>query len=177
MNTSVSGVTRSSAAEPLKPVRYRMFGSRLTRRASTPTSARRARRRAGRDATSIAGQASVIDSTSSGRGAVERGDDRFAGEGVGGAPEAGDGPGDDGGEHRDVAPLLAGGRVRDVELDGDAVVGRERVGEAVRVVGEGPGVDDDRRAAAPGGLDRVDELAFMVGLQVLDVMAGRGVDR
>ena len=42
-----------------------------------------------------------------------------------------------------------------------------------RVVGERAGVDDDRRAAAAGAVDGVDELALVVRLQVLE-LRGRG---
>ena len=70
-----------------------------------------------------------------------------------------------------VPPRLAGVGVGEVQLDDRAVERGERVVERPRVVGERAGVDDDGRAPAPRGVDRVDQLALVVGLEVLD---GRG---
>ena len=64
-----------------------------------------------------------------------------------------------------------------MQLDLDAVERLQRVGERVRVVGERTGVDDDRGAPATGRVDRVDELAFVVRLQVLERVTGRLGDR
>ena len=44
----------------------------------------------------------------------------------------------------------------------------ERVVDAPGVVGEGAGVDDDRRAAVPRAVDGVDQDALVVRLHVLE---------
>ena len=92
---------------------------------------------------------------------------------VPGPAEALDGAGDVGRDHRAVAPRLPGHRVRHVQLDLRPLERRERVGDRVRVVPERTGVDDDRRARAPGGLDRVDERTFVVRLEVVELVAVR----
>ena len=58
-----------------------------------------------------------------------------------------------------------------MELDDDAVEGGQGVVQRPRVVGEGPGVDDDGGGPAPGAVDELDELAFVVGLVVLELEA------
>ena len=51
------------------------------------------------------------------------------------------------------------------------VEGGQRVVQRPGVVGEGTGVDEDGRAASPGAVDGVDQLALVVGLEGLDVAA------
>ena len=64
-----------------------------------------------------------------------------------------------------------------MQLDDRAVERGERVVEAPGVVRERAGVDDDRRAAAAGAVDRVDELALVVRLERLDREAVLGGTR
>ena len=94
--------------------------------------------------------------------------DRGDGERVAVAAEAGDDAGGHRCDHRRVAPLLAGGRVREVELDDRAVEGGQRVLDRPAVVREGGGVDDDRRAAAPRPLHGLHQVALVVRLEVLE---------
>src|SRR3546814_7487419 len=76
---------------------------------------------------------------------------------------------------RCVPPLLSGVRVRDVELYDRALEGAEGVGEPPGVVREGAGVDDERGAPTPGAVDRIDQVALVVRLDVLELEAvGRG---
>ena len=90
------------------------------------------------------------------------------------APKPGDGAGRRTGEITEVvAPVLTRCRVREVQLDLHAVERRQRVGERERVVRERAGVEHDRRAAAAGAVDGVDELALVVRLQVLELVAVR----
>jgi len=83
------------------------------------------------------------------RGGRLRGD-RVQGEHVGVETEAGDDPARGRGDHRVVAESLAGGDVGDVHLDERRGAHLHRVHERVGVVGEGAGVQDDRRAAVAG---------------------------
>ena len=76
-------------------------------------------------------------------------------------------------DHRGVAPRLAGVRVRQVQLDDRTVEGGQGVVDRPGVVGERAGVDDDGGAAAAGRVDGLDQLALVVGLQVLE-RRGRG---
>src|SRR4051794_34089025 len=78
-----------------------------------------------------------------------------------------------------MTPGFAGMRIREVDLDLHAREGRERVGERVCVVRERAGIEDDRSTPAARSLNRVDEDALMVRLQVLDIVAAfrRGLGR
>ena len=67
-------------------------------------------------------------------------------------------------------------RVGEVQLDDRPVEGGQRVVQGPGVVGEGARVDDDGGAPAPGAVHRVDELALVVRLEVLDAR-GRGARR
>jgi len=67
-----------------------------------------------------------------------------------------------------VAPGLASVRVGEVELDDDAVERGERVVQRPGVVGEGTGVDDDRRVAPARAVDGLDQVGLGVGLDVVD---------
>ena len=60
------------------------------------------------------------------------------------------------------------------ELDLHAVERGERVGQGERVVRERARVENDRRAPAAGVVDGVDQVALVVRLQVLELVALRG---
>ncbi len=59
--------------------------------------------------------------------------------------------------------------------------GGEGVVDGPRIVSERAGVDDDRRSPPPGGVDGVDQLALVIGLEALDGVTvlggGRGGGR
>ncbi len=124
-----------------------------------------------RPATSRAGRCASGHVSGSFLRVLQQGEDGLDGEAVAGAPEAGDGAGGDGGDHRGVPPRLAGGGVGEVDLDDDSIVGGEGVGQGVGIVGESARVEDDRRRPAPGVVDGVDQVALVVRLQVLDLVA------
>src|SRR5581483_11637495 len=84
------------------------------------------------------------------------------------------GPGGHRGDHGGAPPGLAGGRVGEMDLDDHPIVGGEGVGEGVGVVGESARIEDDGRRPAPGPVDLVDEVALVVRLAVLDLVAGGG---
>jgi hypothetical protein len=69
--------------------------------------------------------------------------------------------------------------VGDVDLDGGKLHGGKGVPEGHRGVGEGARIDDDTRGVVPGGVDDVEQDAFVVGLDAFDreavgLSCGRG---
>src|SRR5579862_1660509 len=73
-----------------------------------------------------------------------------------------------------MPPGFACAGVREVHLDLHSFERRERVGERVRVMRERAGVDHDGRAATARPVDRVDQIALVVRLHVLDVVPELG---
>ena len=84
------------------------------------------------------------------------------------APETDDAALGDGGDDRRVTPWFPGVRVGKVQLHDGTIEGGERVVDGPRVVGEGTGIDHDRRGAAQRGPDGVDQDALVVRLEMLD---------
>src|SRR5262245_40233134 len=70
-----------------------------------------------------------------------------------------------------MPPRLARMGVREVQLDLHSCEGLERVGDRVGVVRICAGVAHDRRATATCAVDRVDEIALVVRLQVLELVS------
>ena len=66
---------------------------------------------------------------------------------------------------------LAGGGVRQVQLDDGPIEGGHRIVQRPRGVAQRAGVDDQRVRPAPGAVDRLDEVALVVRLQVLELQA------
>ena len=66
---------------------------------------------------------------------------------------------------------LAGGGVGEVQLDDGAVEGGDGVVERPRRVAQRAGVDDQRVGPAAGGVDRLDQLALVVRLEMLELEA------
>ncbi len=148
------------------------MGRWVTRSASTPASASNGRRRVGATRHVHRGQRHVdVSFGDGGHVASSLAMRAVDGEAVPGGTEAGHRGGHVGRDHGVVAPVLARLGVGDVELDLHAFEGGERVGERERVVRERAGVDDDRRAPPASVVDGVDEVAFVVGLHVLEPVA------
>ena len=90
---------------------------------------------------------------------------RLDGQRVAESRRTGDAPVGHRRDHRGVPEGLPGGRVGQVQLHHHALEGGQGVVERPRGVGQRPGIDDDGVGPAPGGVDRLDQLALVVGLR------------
>ena len=96
-------------------------------------------------------------------------DERFEGDEVAVAAEAGHDPEADGRQHRRVAERLSSVDVGEVGFDDDEVGPGDRVAEGEAVVGERTRVEDHPVDVAAGVVEAADELALDVRLEVDDV--------
>ena len=70
--------------------------------------------------------------------------------------------------HAGATPRLTSIRVRQMHLDDDALIRRQRIMERPRTMGERARVDDDRRTTTAGPMDRFDEFALVVRLKIFN---------
>ena len=95
--------------------------------------------------------------------------------------EPNNGPRSDRRHHAGVTPLFASIRVRDVHLDHRPTERGECIVDAPCVVRERAGIDDDGSGAGTRSVNGIDQLAFVVGLKIVERktvgLCGRACDR
>ena len=72
-----------------------------------------------------------------------------------------------------MAKLLARMHIRQVQLDGRHLGGADGVHQRQRGVGVGAGIEDDAVLGTAGGVDRIDQRAFVVALREIKRHAER----
>ncbi len=168
-----SPVTSRSPADPENPVSQRMLTGLVTSSPSTGLAPGSPPRRSARGTAQR--RSATSRGGSGGRDRAHARSDEQRGhrpdrERVPEGSEPGDAAVRDRCDRRGVAERLAGGGIRQVQLDDDPVEGSERVVQRPGGVGERARVDDDRPGTSTCGVDRLDEFAFVVRLHVVELI-------
>ena len=97
----------------------------------------------------------------------------MAGEAITLEAQAQDGPTADGGKQGGVAELLAGRDIGDMNLDNGGGDGCNGIAQGNRTMGIASAIEHHAIVVAGGLLQRVDQLPFVVGLEVVDLVVGQ----